>query len=117
MFIFICRIENCARLILNLKFIESYRGEDMREAIHCKLQDSKLINDAWESISRMLPNRKLADVIKKQILQKWVDNRAKAFVNAYVLLVKRTLSKKAADAKSKVELSKQGAQSMRKTLT
>ena len=40
------------------------------------LQKSDLINLAWDGLARNLSNHKLSMIIKKQVIEKWVDIRA-----------------------------------------
>ena len=118
MFIFIRRIENIARQTLNIPFLKSYKGEDLRDIINKQLQESSLIANSWESLSRLMPNRKLASLLRSQILSKWIDIRARSFVDTYVQIVKnklRDLKKK--NIETNVKVSKKAQPAMRKTLT
>ena len=115
MFIFVRRIENVVRRKLNLNLIKTYRGQDIRVIIEKELQNSSFISSGWDSVSRMLPNRQLAHVLMNQIIEKWVDIRARSFVDSYIQLVKRSIAKNKVD--SNIKLSKKGEQSMRKKLT
>ena len=118
MFIFVRCVENCVRQTRNIKLIKKYQGEDLRDIIQKELQNSPFISYGWDSLSRLIPNRQLAEVLRNQLIVKWIDIRARSFVDSYVQRVKRTLAKRKADgAASKVALSKKGEQSMRKTLT
>ena len=77
--LFFCRrIENSVRTVLNIDSIKNYRGEDIREILEEKLAKDNLINLGWDTISRYSGNKDLAKSLKKQIIRKWVDIRAKA---------------------------------------
>ena len=119
MFIFCRRIENSVRTVLNLNLIKNYRGEDIREIIEEKLAKDNFINLGWDTISRHLGNKDLSKILKKQIIRKWVDITAKAYVNAYVQTVKRKLNSLSKEKKEKmtVQLSKKAEPAMRKKLT
>lgn len=64
-----------------------------------------LIDQAWVILSRNLGNENLSKILKAQIIKKWCDIRAKAYVTASEKKEKMT-----------VELSKKGAPAMRKKL-
>ena len=116
-FIFIRTIENRVRKVLTLNFMAKYRGEDLRAVIEDELKKSQLINTYWDSLARNLPSKQLKDVLKTQIINKWIDIRVRAFVSSYVLLLKRTLVKQKNPESLKIQLSKKGEPSMRNTLT
>ena len=118
MFIFVRTIENAARKTLNLKFIRTYRGQDLRDLILKELAKSNIVDTTWDSVSRLMPNRNLANIIKKQLINKWIDIKARSYVDTYVQLVKRNLAKSKMDKnKSKVKVSKKTEPAMRKKLT
>ena len=120
MFIFIRLIENSMREILNLNLIKSYHGQDLREIIQVNLENSPFISKSWEKISRNVSNKDITDLVKKQIIIKWIDIRAQSFVSSYVQILKRKLSSISSDKKkealSKI-LSKASEPALRKTLT
>ena len=115
MYLLVRRIENSVRTVLNVDFIGKYRGEDLRDIIHQEIKKSTLIHQYWESLSRNLPNKVLANLLKEQIITKWIDIRAHAFVKAYVQMLRRNLSKTNDEKKSKM-LSKSAEPALRKTL-
>ena len=88
MFIMYRRIENFVRKVLNVDLIRDYKGQDIREVIEKELERDTLIGEAWETIARYLVNRNLSNVLKLQIIKKWVDIHAKAFVASYIQVVK-----------------------------
>ena len=121
MFIFIRRIENVVRSVLNLDMLKRYNGEDLRELIQTELEKHSLIDEIWDTISRNIGNEKLKSHLKQEIITRWVDIRAKAYVNAYVQIVKRRLnnlkSKDKETADKVKKLSAKGEPAMRKTLS
>ena len=119
MFLSISRIENAVHVVLNISFVTKYRGEDLREAIFTELDKSPLVNRYWNSLSRFIPNKDLVDILKKQILNKWVDIRAHSFVTSYVMLLKRKYTNMTHEQKKKsnIELSNVAEPALRKTLS
>ena len=107
------------RAVLNLKLIKMYRGEDLREIIQDKLENHPFISKSWEIISRNVANQDLTDIVKKQIIMKWIDIRAQSFVIAYIQILKRKLSSMSKEEKKQVsgDLSKAAEPALRKTLT
>ena len=102
MFIFVRGIENVVRNVLNINLMRAYQGQDLRDVIEKQLCKSTLIDSNWEKLSRLMPNKALADSIKIQLIRKWVDIRARSFVNSYVQTAKRKLHQiKAAKTKKK----------------
>ena len=112
-FLFIRRIEDVVRQTLNVNFIKRYQGEDLRDVILSQLNESKILNSNWETLSRMLPNDDLANQIKSQIFFKWVDIRARSYVQCYMQVLKRKITIKKLKEKS---VSVIGEPSLRKTL-
>lgn len=118
MFIFVRRIENVVRKTLNVEFLQQYKGQDLREILYLELEKSTLIDNSWESLSRLLPNRNLAKSLKFQMLMRWIDIRSRSFVNTYVQVIKQKLRElKNENKDTKVKLSKKAQPSLRKTLT
>ena len=110
-------IENVVRKSLNLELIKTYRGEDLRDVIYDLLSKTKLVDSTWESVARLIPNKELSAILKRQIINKWIDIRARSYVKTYVQLVKRNIAKKKIDDKEKIKLSKKTEPAMRKKLT
>lgn len=92
-YIFIRRVENYVKATLTFNFMKTYRNEDLRDIIYDRLEKSFGIQNTWNYTSRAIANPKLALMLKKQILMKWVDIRARSFVKCYIELVK-TVAKK-----------------------
>jgi len=114
MYIFIRRVEYCVQTVLSVKMLQVYKGEDLRKVIKDKLESDNLVISAWESISRLMPCRNLAKSLYLEVITKWIDIRAKAFVSSYVQIIKLTIRR---NKNKTVELSKKAEPSMRKTLT
>ena len=113
MFIFIRRIENVARSVLNTKFLRKYHSEDLRDILCVKMEGNGLISRSWNEISNSISNESLKKILKKQIIDKWVDLRINAYVRCFVQLYKRKTSKKGSE---KDKISKQAEPALRKTL-
>ena len=118
MFIFVRHVENVVRKVLNIGLLKTYHGEDLRDMIHNELRKHSLVDIYWDTLSRHVGNKKLVKHLKEQVISRWVDIRAKAYVKTYVQIVKRKLNSLAADKKknSTVELSSKGEPAMRKKL-
>ena len=118
-FIFIRRIENNVRKYLNVKFLLSYKGEDLRDLLYNHIQSNVGVNITWDNLTRFIPNDDLKKELKRQIIEKWIDIRTRSFVKCYVQIIKRNLTNLAKgvqkDAKKdSVSISTEPA--MRKTL-
>ena len=53
-----------------------------------KIRDNELIKRAWNVLSRSIANETFINSIKKNMITKWIDIRAKSFVNAYIQVLK-----------------------------
>ena len=84
-------------------------------AIQEKIEDTSFILYYWEKLASDLPNKSLADLLFREIIRKWVDIRAKAFVSSYIAIIKRQQAKSKTSKKGKLSKSKEP--SMRKTLS
>ena len=115
MYYFVKQVEIVVRSILNTQFIIQYHGEDLRDIIQKKISDSMIVTESWNSLSRTISNETLANVLRKQIVVKWIDVRANSFVNTYVQILKRKINSKKIDPKT-TTLSDVAEPSLRKTL-
>ena len=97
---------------MTLSFLKYYRGEDLRDAISDKLKDSELVTSYWEKLCRNIDNEKLKELLRNQFINKWIDIRARAYVNAYLQIVKRVNNKQS----EKLKLSKIAEPALRKTI-
>ena len=112
-FLFIRRIEEIVRRTLNVHFIKKYNGEDLRDIIVKQLQESSLLTSNWEVLSRMLPSESLASQIKSKIFYKWVDIRARSYVQCFMQILKRNIALKKITGKNVAII---GEPSMRKVI-
>lgn len=90
LFYFVRRIERVVLRILNKDFIKSYKGEDVRELLVTAIEGNRSVFLAWDRLSRAIDNSKLKTLLKKQIIDKWVDIRARSFVKSYVQIVRKS---------------------------
>lgn len=118
-YIFIRRVENVARKILNKTLMISYAGEDLRKILMEKFSESHLVDISWNSLTKSLENRELCQTLKRMVLNKWVNIRANSFVKAWVNLAKLThfetqKKKRISDcAKAKDKAERQAAKDLR----
>lgn len=105
-FIFIRRIENVARSVLNSNLISNYKGEDLRDVLMNKLKKSELVDIGWESLTKKLQCDETKQLLKEIILRKWVGIRAKSFMKCWIRLLHR----------KKQNISEKSEPSLRKTL-
>ena len=119
MFLLVRKIEYLVRAVLNVELIKSYKGQDLRNSLACKIKENKTVNMYWDTICRHLNNDKLKILLKEQIIEKWIDIRARSFVNAYMQMIRRKLNKLTKEQKGKktVKVSKLAEPAMRKTLS
>ena len=47
-FLFIKYVETLVRKTLTFSFVKTYKGEDIRELLHEKLEESNMINNLWK---------------------------------------------------------------------
>ena len=87
-YIFVRRLENVVRSVFNAKLIASYQGEDLRDVISSKVSESKLVHDAWETLTRNIDNAQLVDSLFELIVLRWTNIRANAFANAWLDILK-----------------------------
>ena len=92
-------------------FLKQYKDEDLREPLKIAILNDDFTEVCWENLTCKLVNKSLCSILKSQIVEKWIDISARAFVNAYIQRLKRNYSDK-----RKAILSKKGEPSMRKTL-
>ena len=74
----------------------------MRDVIEGKISDNKPIMKAWNVLSRSIMNETLINSIKKQMIIKWIDIRAKSFVNAYIQVLKCRINSHTSDGEIKL---------------
>ena len=98
MFEFTEQLELVVRSVLNTKFICKSSGEDLKDVIERKISDNELIVRVWNVLSRSIINESLTNLIKKQMITKWIDIRAKSFVNAYIQVLKCRINSHTSDS-------------------
>ena len=111
-YLFIRSIENSVRKTLNISLIQRYEGEDLRDVLRNEILQNNLVEKYWQSLVHYLPSEQLANTLKLQIVEKWIDIRARSFVSCYVQLLKRRI----ASSKIKNVISTRTEPAMRKTL-
>ena len=108
---FLRNIEFDVRRILNVSFLRSYCGKNIREVIVEKLRDNKSIQSSWDFLTRNVANIMFTEKLKNQIFNKWSNLRTHVFINAWVQIMRRKSSRETD------KISKKGEVSMRKSLT
>ena len=73
---FIRSTENSVRKTLNISFIRRYEGEDLRDVLRNEILQNYLVEKYWQSFVHYLPSEQLANTLKLQITEKWIDIRA-----------------------------------------
>ena len=114
MFEFTKQLELVVSSVLNTKFICKYSGQDLRDVIERKISDNELIVRAWKVLLRSIMNETLTNLIKKQMIIKWIDIRAKSFVNPYIQVLKRRRNSHTSD--NGIKLATIAKPALRKTL-
>ena len=90
-YLFIRSIENSIRKTFNIGLIRRYEGEDLRDVLRNEIFQNYLVERYWHSFVHYLPSEQLANTLKLQIVEKWIDIRARSFVSCYVQLLKKKL--------------------------
>ena len=118
MFLFVRRIENIIRHTLNVSFLKKYRGEDLRSQLFEEVMKHSTVASYWDNLTRNLANSKLKEILKQQVVYKWIDIRANSFVNSYIQSIRRKLNKLSKEEKEQttVVVAKQGEVGLRKSL-
>ena len=111
-YLFIRSIENSLRKTLNISLIQRYEGEDLRDALRNEILQNNLVEKYWQSLVHYLPSEQLANTLKLQVVEKWIDIRSRSFISCYVQLLKRRI----ASSKIKNIISTRTEPAMRKTL-
>ena len=79
-YLFIRSIENSVHKTLNISLIWKYEGEDIRDVLRNKILQNYLVQKYWHLLAHCLPSEQLADTLTLQIVEKWIDIRARSFV-------------------------------------
>ena len=69
-FLFIKYVETLVRKTLTFSFMKTCKGEDIRVLLREKLEETNLINNLWESLTRHVPNKQLTDHLLHEVLSK-----------------------------------------------
>ena len=77
----ICCVETAVQRYLNIDFLKQYKGEDLAEALKINILNDAFTEPCWENLTSKLVNKSLSYVLKSQIMEKWIDIRAREFVN------------------------------------
>ena len=89
---FVLKIEEVARSFMTVDLLRKNQKEDMREIFKVKFKTFPEVSAIWVSLSRKMPNRQLSDKLFKQIIEKWIDLRAYAYVTVFVQILKRKIN-------------------------
>ena len=88
-FLFIKLIELECRKILNINFLITYSGQDIRDQLCSKITNSELLQRDWDLLTKDLNNRLLCDKLFHRIVAKWVNIRISAFVKTWMQIMRR----------------------------
>lgn len=111
-YIFIRRMENVARKTFNTDLLVSYCNENIRDVLLNEFENSSLIDVSWCNLTRSLDNKELCSKLKTEIFNKWINIRAKAFLDSWLSMQKL----RAADSGKKQSISNKSEPSLRKSL-
>ena len=87
-FLFIKLIELECRKVLNINFLITYSGQDIRDQLCSKITNSELLQRDWDLLTKDLNNRKLCDKLFHRIVAKWVNIRISAFVKTWMQIMR-----------------------------
>jgi len=110
-YLFIRRVEVLARKILNLNFLTTYCGEDLKVILQQEFKNSSLLRSTWDSLTNEIANKQLTNKMYERILKKWINMRCYYFVNTWLQILKRK-----ATINNKKKFAEKGATSLRKSL-
>ncbi|XP_066933659.1 uncharacterized protein [Clytia hemisphaerica] len=93
-YLFIRRVEGLVKGILTVEFLRRYRSEDLRDILMERIRKSDGVNNRWEILTKDFEGGKsLKDMLKRQIISKWIDIRARSFVKGFIELMKQVARK------------------------
>ena len=115
---FIKHIELVAKNLMTFQFLSKYRNENVRDIFTEKLEDNSVVQSSWDSLSQNIPSEPLSKLLFRQILDKWIDLRTRAFITSSTLLVKRKITSMLNEIQRNVEVEqlKKSEPALRKTL-
>ena len=116
-YVFMRHVELSARNILNVNLMKTYGGENIQKLLLDEFNKNNLIDNCWSSITCRIENESLKNILKSEVLKKWINIRGNAFVKAWVDIVKKKqYENQKRKNKTKQKISKKGEASLRKEL-
>ena len=100
-FLLIRSMEFVVRTILDLNFLITYAGEDLRSILFDKIIENGEVTRMWLLITRRLENKKLGRKLLHKIIHKWINVRLYHYAKAHI----QKLKLKARNQKDKKETS------------
>ena len=76
-----------------MELLKNCKVEDLRKVISKKITESGIVASSWECVARNLENQEFVKYLTKLVIYKWIDIRIRSFVNSFILILKRKLSK------------------------
>eukprot|EP00111_Clytia_hemisphaerica_P010965 TCONS_00032167-protein len=93
-YLFIRRVEGLVKGILTVEFLRRYRSEDLRDILMERIRKSDGVKNRWEIVTKDFEGGKsLKDMLKRQIIFKWIDIRARSFFKGFIELMKQVARK------------------------
>lgn len=92
-YLFIRRVEGFVKGILNVNLLRTYKSEDLRDILMDKIENSDGVSKKWDILTRNFDGENLKKMLKKQIISKWIDIRARSFVKGFIELLKQVSRK------------------------
>ena len=89
---FIKHINLVAKNLITFQFLRKQRNEDVRDIFKEKLEVNSVAQSSWDSLSQNIPNETLSKLLFRQILDKWIDRRTRAFITSSILIVKKKIN-------------------------
>ena len=74
-----------------------YSGQELWDVIERNISDNKLIMRDWNILSRSITNKTLMHWIKKQMIIKWINIKAKSYVSSYIQVLKHRINSHTSD--------------------
>ena len=115
-FLLIRNMEFVVRNILDLNFLITYAGEDLRSKLFDKIMENGEVTRMWLIVTRRLENKKLGKKLLQRIIHAWINVRLYHYVKAHIQKLKlKARNKKGKSKKSSV--SEQADPAFRKKLS
>ena len=106
-YLFTKAVDMETRTNINLELLINYCGEDLKTVLCNTFSKSENIEVCWHNITRNISHLSVKKMIKKEILLKWINIRANAFVKSWIQMIKR---------KGSMAITRKGEPSLRKSL-